>query len=396
MSGVSALLWLNFFIADVMDGLGPFLGVFLKIHNFGEGEIGFISTTAQLSALIFAVPLGILVDKTPFKKHLIALCIFIISVATLGLLLYPNFIFAITTNFAIAIAAACLAPSFAAITLGIVGAQNYKFQVAKNEAFKHAGTVFGAALSFIFALYYGIVTVFIITIVMAGCSLIALNLIKSSSIDNKIACGDGGESVPLKAVFKNRAVLILAFAAFCFHASNAYMLPLLSQRAATLGVDSSGAYAALTIIIAQITMIAVCIICTKSLRANLGFKPYFWLFGASFAALILRGLVAANSAGLLAMIFVQILDGVGAGVIGVILPILVAIVLRGSGHINAGLTFIISSGGVGAALSASIGGVIAQYLGYAHAYAFLALIALLGLMTWFFSYSYFDGLGSYK
>lgn len=47
-----------------------------------------------------------------------------------------------------------------------------------------------------------------------------------------------------------------------------------------------------------------------------------------------------------------------------IVPILVAIVLRGSGHINAGFSFVMTWGGIGGALSGSLGGFVAQYFGY--------------------------------
>ena len=64
MNAYAALAWLNFFIADVRDG---------KEHQFGESHIGL--TSASLCALIFGIPLGIFIDKTRFKRGIIALCI---------------------------------------------------------------------------------------------------------------------------------------------------------------------------------------------------------------------------------------------------------------------------------------------------------------------------------
>lgn len=82
MSAYFALAWLNFFIADVRDGLGPYLGVFLKGHQFTESQIGLITTSTSLYALIFEIFLGILIDKTHFKRGIIALCIAGIVLAT--------------------------------------------------------------------------------------------------------------------------------------------------------------------------------------------------------------------------------------------------------------------------------------------------------------------------
>ncbi|EAH7596784.1 MFS transporter [Campylobacter upsaliensis] len=393
MSAYFALAWLNFFIADVRDGLGPYLGVFLKEHQFTESQIGLITTSTSLCALIFGIFLGVLIDKTHFKRGIIALCIVGIVLATGANYFYPHFTFTLMAQIAIALCAVCLAPAFSAITLGIVGQSGYSRQVSLNEAYKHAGTAFSAGLSFIFALYYGIGAIFIITALMGVCALVFLALLKSSQINHAVACGkEEGVEIPLRKALGDVRVLFLGLVMFCFHLSNAYMLPLLSQRAHTLGVDSSGAYAAATILIAQCTMIGISLLCMRLLqtKGNPHFSSiYVYLMGIALFGLIVRGGVAAHFDGILAMIIVQILDGVGAGIVGVILPLLVAMLMRGSGHINAAFACVMTFGGVGAALSGSLGGYIAQYFGYFYAYLTLAFVAAFGLSIWVFSYKIF-------
>ncbi|EAJ0468458.1 MFS transporter [Campylobacter upsaliensis] len=393
MSAYFALAWLNFFIADVRDGLGPYLGVFLKEHQFTESQIGLITTSTSLCALIFGIFLGILIDKTHFKRGIIALCIAGIVLATGANYFYPHFTFTLMAQIAIALCAVCLAPAFSAITLGIVGQKGFSKQISLNEAYKHAGTAFSAGLSFIFALYYGIGAIFIITALMGVCALVFLALLKSSQINHAVACGkEEGVEIPLRKALGDVRVLFLGVVMFCFHLSNAYMLPLLSQRAHTLGIDSSGAYAAATILIAQCTMIGISLLCMRLLqtKGNPHFSSvYVYLMGIALFGLIVRGGVAAHFDGILAMIIVQILDGVGAGIVGVILPLLVAMLMRGSGHINAAFACVMTFGGVGAALSGSLGGYIAQYFGYFYAYLTLAFVAAFGLLIWVFSYKIF-------
>ncbi|EEP3373188.1 MFS transporter [Campylobacter upsaliensis] len=393
MSAYFALAWLNFFIADVRDGLGPYLGVFLKEHQFTESQIGLITTSTSLCALIFGIFLGVLIDKTHFKRGIIALCIVGIVLATGANYFYPHFTFTLMAQIAIALCAVCLAPAFSAITLGIVGQSGYSRQVSLNEAYKHAGTSFSAGLSFIFALYYGIGAIFIITALMGVCALVFLALLKSSQINHAVACGkEEGVEIPLRKALGDVRVLFLGLVMFCFHLSNAYMLPLLSQRAHTLGVDSSGAYAAATILIAQCTMIGISLLCMRLLqtKGNPHFSSiYVYLMGIALFGLIVRGGVAAHFDGILAMIIVQILDGVGAGIVGVILPLLVAMLMRGSGHINAAFACVMTFGGVGAALSGILGGYITQYFGYFYAYLALAFVAAFGLLIWVFSYKIF-------
>ena len=465
MSAASLLAWLNFFVADVRDGLGPFLGVFLVQNGFGEADVGLISTASHIVALTLGVPCGILVDKSTHKKQLIAFFIALIVLACTLNYFFASFIFTLFAQVFAALSGVFLAPAFAALTLGIMGQHRYAAQCAKNEAYKHAGTVFGAGLGFVFALHFGIASIFVITAALGAVSLAVLKLIKQDDIDDSVACGEikARESTKIWALLCDKRVLYLGVVMFCFHLSNAAMLPLLSQRAYAVGIDASGAYAAATIIIAQTTMILVAFICgrlisgekgansqkslknsrnfggnlsenpqnslnslenasqnisqnavknsqnstlnsknsrnleqnsTQNSRQNpqnssnkLAFKVYFWLFFACFFALIIRGGVAANFANLPAMICVQVLDGVGAGVSGVIVPVIVAFMLRGSGHINAGLAFVLTCGGLGAALSNGVGGYFAQFHGYFAAYAFLGGVAACGLILWVFASS---------
>ena len=294
MNPHNLLAWLNFFVADVRDGLGPFLGVFLLQNGFGESQIGYISTISHIIALSLGVPCGILVDKTTRKKELIgAFIALIIAFCTLNYL-FPSFVFTLIAQGLVALSGVFLAPAFAALTLGIVGVRDYPLQTARNEAYKHAGTAFGAALSFCLALYFGIVSVFAITAVLGGVSLVVLTLIKRESINDFTARGEihskatfEAKPTRLIALFTDKRVLFLSTIMFCFHLSNAAMLPLLSQRAQRLGIDSSGAYAAATILIAQGVMIFVAFVCGRLLgrvdscenpSKSAGFSVYFWLF----------------------------------------------------------------------------------------------------------------------
>ncbi len=79
------------------------------------------------------------------------------------------------------------------------------------------------------------------------------------------------------------------------------------------------------------------------------------------------------------------LDGVGAGLLGVAVPGLVARMLRGTGHINAGLGAVMTVQGIGASLSPAIAGVIVTNFGYSTAYLSLAAFAMCGLVLWLVS-----------
>src|ERR1700693_6576455 len=65
---VRPLLSLNFFMADMQAGIGPFLGVFLLAHGWQSGLIGTVMTVGGVAGMLMTTPAGALVDATKRKK----------------------------------------------------------------------------------------------------------------------------------------------------------------------------------------------------------------------------------------------------------------------------------------------------------------------------------------
>ena len=106
-----------------------------------------------------------------------------------------------------------------------------------------------------------------------------------------------------------------------------------------------------------------------------GRKP---LFLAAFVALALRGTLYTLSDAPAWLIGVQLLDGVGAGLIGALFPIVIADLTRGSGHFAGAQGVVGTVHGVGGMTSMALGGALAAYAGYNTAFVVLAAIAVLG------------------
>src|SRR5439155_7081753 len=102
----------------------------------------------------------------------------------------------------------------------------------------------------------------------------------------------------------------------------------------------------------------------------------------ALVALPIRGVIAATVADSWGLVPVQILDGVGAGLLGVATPGLVARILAGTGHVNAGLGAVMTLQGVGAASSPVLAGLVAQQLGYSAAFLALGGIAAIAFALW--------------
>ncbi len=106
-----------------------------------------------------------------------------------------------------------------------------------------------------------------------------------------------------------------------------------------------------------------------------GRKPIFLV---AFAVLTIRGVLYTVSDGPAWLLAVQALDGVGAGIFGALFPIVIADLTRGSGRFNVAQGAVATVQGLGAALSATVAGVIIVAEGYTIAFWTLAVIAGIG------------------
>jgi len=134
-------------------------------------------------------------------------------------------------------------------------------------------------------------------------------------------------------------------------------------------------------------LIAACIVVPQIVVAAfspwVGRKAQQWgrrpLLVLGFAALPIRGVLFAAIVSPWLLVGVQVLDGISAAVIGVLLPIVVSDLTRRSGHFNAALSTAGTAAGVGASISPSLAGYVTDSVGYGAAFLLLAGIAALGL-----------------
>jgi MFS family permease len=100
---------------------------------------------------------------------------------------------------------------------------------------------------------------------------------------------------------------------------------------------------------------------------------------AGFAALCMRGMLFAAVANPYLLVAVQVLDGIAAAALGVMVPLIVADVTRGTGRFNLALGFVGSAVGIGASASTTLAGYLSDHFGSGIAFFGLAGIAAAGL-----------------
>jgi len=78
----------------------------------------------------------------------------------------------------------------------------------------------------------------------------------------------------------------------------------------------------------------------------------------------------------LLLIAVQVLDGISAAVIGVLTPLVIADITKGTGRFNLGQGVVGTFSGIGAALSTTLSGYVAQTFGGAGGFYSIMAVAL--------------------
>jgi MFS family permease len=81
------------------------------------------------------------------------------------------------------------------------------------------------------------------------------------------------------------------------------------------------------------------------------------------------------------LVAVQLLDGITAATLGVMIPLMIADIARGSGHFSFAQGIVGTAVGVGASISPTLSGYIADQYGNQAAFLGLAAIAAAGLLA---------------
>ncbi len=385
-----ALDWLNFFLADVQSGLGPFLAIFLiTSQHWNAADIGIVMTISGIATLVAQTPAGVLIDATRWKRLAIMIAALVISAAAFTVTIAPSFGIVAGAQVLLGASAAIFPPATAAIALGLVGRRRFTHRMGRMQGFNHAGNVVAALIAG--ALGYLVTTAAVFWVVSAfGLLAIAAAFwIDPSCIDNDIARGldrddgdaaKGGRPSGFKTLLKSRPLLIFVCAITLWQLGNAAMLPIVGQELALSNTGEGTIFMSALIVTAQAVMVPMSILVGH--RADRwGRKP---IFLAGFAALPIRGVLFSLVKDPYLVVSIQILDGVGAGIFGALFPLIIADLTRGTGRYNTTLGAATTLQGIGAAFSTTLAGFVIVGGGYGLAFLTLAGIALLALLIFLF------------
>ena len=375
---VRSLAWLNFFLADVQTGLGPFLAAYLASSGWNPGRVGYVLTFGGLVSVAMQTPAGAIIDAAPRKRALLALNLGVLVAGAFLLMGHLNSVTVYSAQFLIGSAGAFLAPTVAAITLGIVGASAFDKQFGNNQSFNAAGNVFTALVIAYVSYKFGHRAMFAVAALLAIPTAISLFSIDPRQINYARARGAienarDSETKGLSSLFKDRILLLFLATAFLFHLANAAMLPQLGEMLSKDNPKAAGPFMSACIIVTQL-VITVSAAWIGKRAATEGRKPLLLL---GFGVLPIRGVLytLTRAAGLL--IAIQALDGVANAIFGIVSILVIKDRTQGTGRFNIAAGALATMVGIGAATSNAIGGTLIQHLGYHASFLGLAGIALI-------------------
>ncbi|MBV9969955.1 MAG: MFS transporter [Xanthobacteraceae bacterium] len=373
--------WFVFFVADVQTGFGPFVAVYLTAQKWTQVDIGLVLTVGSLVSLVGQMPGGAIVDAARSERLVAGLAIVAIAISALAYATSPIFPVILAAAVLHSVASCVLGPAMAAISLGLVGHAAMSERLGRNARFAAVGNGLAAAAMGACGYFLSARAVFFVTAGLLGPALLSLRLIAPKDVDPERAHGGpperrGGKLMnELLELARKRRLLIFAGCIMLFHFANAAMLPLMGSVLTT----RSSSWATV--------LIAACIVGPQVLVAIfspwVGRKAQLWgrrpLLLAAFVALPLRGLAFAAVTNPYFLVAAQLLDGISAAVLAVMVPLVIADVTRGTGHFNLGQGIVGTMVGIGASISTTYAGYLSDHLGSRFAFLGLTVVALIGL-----------------
>ena len=382
-----ALDWVNLFMADVKDGVGVYLSVFLlTVRNWQPDQIGYVIAVPGLVGIIIQPLAGALIDRTKHKRLLLMAASGIIGVCCLVIILFEKFYPTFLSQAVVGVVQSVYAPCVAAISLGMVCHALLSKRIGRNESFNHVGNMAAAIIAGLLGRFISYEAIFYFSILQCVALILGVLFIKEEDIDHELARAskddaqdNSTDTTGIKELFSNRNILFFTIAMGLFHLANAAMLPLAGQKMGIADKKNSSLYLSAAIIIAQGVMALV-----ASYSGNAADNGRKKIMLVAFFLLPIRAILFAFINNPYILTGIQILDGIGAGIFGVVSILMVADLSKGTGRFNLLQGCVYSAIGLAASVSSIIGGLVVKGAGYAVGFLSLAGLGILALMFFFF------------
>jgi MFS family permease len=384
-----SLDWFSFFLADIQAGFGPFVAIYLTAHSWTQLDIGLVLTASGLVALAGQLPAGALVDAMRSARLVAGIALLAICASALTMAVWPMFPVVLSARAIHAAASCVLGPAIAVISLSLVGHAGLGERIGRNARFASIGAGVSAAAMGACGYWLSDRSILFLTAILVIPALFALarvrtrntELINAELINAELmepAAQRAGDTpiagVSARQLFRNRQLLIFAACIALFQLANAAMLPLMGGILTMHANSWAAVIVAACVVVPQLVVVGMAPWVGRHAQ-SFGHRPLMLL---CFGALIVRALLFAFVIDPVAVVAIQVLDGISAAIIGVMFPLVVADITRDTGRYSLALGIVGSAVGVGAALSTILAGYLFDYFGRGPAFLSLAGVAAVG------------------
>lgn len=379
-----ALDGLNVAMPEIAAGIGPFLVIWMSTTlHWRPGRIGVLMGVSGMVGVLAQAPAGALVDRAGDKRWLIFLAAAVIAAACATMMWWPSYPVVTVAQSAIGMVGALLGPTVAAISLGMVGRAHLEHRLGRNASLGAIGNVAMAVILGIAGFIGGYRVMFVFVISMAMVTAMLGLAIRRQDIDNRLARGADPDAAghtgvePWHRIFRDRRLRIFAACAVLFHFANAVLLTLVAQLFGHNDAAHASLYLAAAVALTQLIVVPLGI----GVGRIAGRWPRKPIFALAFLILPLRCVLYAADHHSLWLLALQVLDGVAAGIFGVMQVLVVADLTHGTGRFNLATGSIGMAVGLGAALSNTAGGFLVGHGSYNAAFLAMAGVATVAAIT---------------
>jgi MFS family permease len=365
-----ALNAVNFFLAE-LSGIGsPYLSDFLHDRRWADGAIGIAASMPGLGVLLLLPVAGFFLDRTRHARLVLLAASLGVGACYVALpsVVSVSRVAVYATLFVSGLAQAFFAPLLAGLALGLVGHDHLSRTTGSNQAWNHVGDV-TAALVALVVTRSGVSHVFYLVGVIAVLAGASALVIRRDEIDCDRASGGTEGRVPFRVLLADRRVRILFASTALFQTAYASAFPFVVLRIRNLG--GSDSMVATLVLVSQASMVPVALVAGRLLHGG-RHKPVFALGFVVLPVYLVAGALVRSTS---ALLLLQGLGSVSAGIFGVAIVALSADLTRGTGHFHALTGASNAAFAAGAVVGPAMTGFLVQRAGHELAFFALTLVA---------------------
>jgi MFS family permease len=375
-AGRHAVQSFNFFLAAMQTGFGPFVSVWLISQGWSLTEVGVALSIGTVAGLITQLPGGGLVDRVHHKRNITLIALGALAVSSLMIGLTPSIGMVWLAQVLHALGTAIMTPAIAAMTLTLCGPDSFSERLGGNARFASLGSALAAAAFGLAADHLGQQSIFVIGAALALPAAASLFAVQPGECpptpDDHMAIAHPRERETWPwSIFTYPVMHVFALGVLLFQVGNAAMLPLALGELSRRG-EATGFVVPAAIVVPQL-IVAVASPWTGRMARTVGRRAVLLV---GFVALPARAMLFALNPGAEVTDAIQILDGVSATVLGLMPALIAADLTRKTGHLNLAIGSFGLAAGLGATLSTTVAGWVADRMGVDLAFVGLALVGV--------------------